>query len=143
MAPIAVVALALPETAAISTRAANSTRFSIMLRWARLARPAQPMYAGTSSRLPASFGRPTCWLAPVAAISTCTKQRMVENRRYFRSGDIGASPLCLLGPEQAVARVAQAGDNIPVIVELGIDCCREHRHVGVDLGEGARALLGA
>src|SRR4029434_10028357 len=108
MAPIAVVALALPETAAISTRAANSTRFSIMLRWARRARPAHPGYSGIPSRLPARVGRATWWLAPVAAISTCTKQRMVENRRYLRSGDIAFLPLFLFGPEQAVSRIAQA-----------------------------------
>src|SRR5262245_34361744 len=136
MAPIAVVALALPAAAAIRTRAANSTRFSIMLRWARLARPAQPVMSGRLSRLPASVFKPTWVLAPDAAINTWTKHRIVENRRYLRSGDIGTPPYCfllLLGPEKAVARISQAGDNIPVIVEFRIDGRCEYRHVGMNL----------
>ena len=48
------------------------------------------------ARAPAG-GRPAAGsrgsrLAPVAAISTCTKHRMVENRRYLRSGVMGVSP---------------------------------------------------
>ena len=47
---------------------ANSTMFSIMLRCARLARPAKPVSTGRSSRLPASVVNPTVWLAAAAAI---------------------------------------------------------------------------
>src|SRR3990167_3340118 len=143
MAPIAVMALALPAAAAISTSAANSTRFSIMLRWARLARPAQPFSSGRPSRLPARVLRPTAWLAPVAAISIWTKQRIVEKRRYFRSGDIAFSLIGLFGPEETVARIAEPGNNIPVIVEFCIDRGREHRHAGLNLGEGPGALFRA
>ena len=46
----------------------------------------------------------------------------------------------LLRTEQAVARVAEAGHNIPVIVELGIDRRREDGDIRVYFGEGAGAL---
>src|SRR5437899_4739549 len=136
------MALALPATAVTSTSAVNSTMFSIMLRCARRARPAKPVRTGRSSRLPASVLMPTTWLAAAAAISTCTNISSTENSRYLRSKLIACvSPL--LGAEQAVACIAKSGDNIPVIVEFRIDRCREHRHVGMDLGERPRALLGA
>src|SRR5258708_3891061 len=136
------MALALPATAVTSTSAVNSTMFSIMLRCARRARPAKPVSAAMPSRLPASVSRPTSRLAAAAAISTCTKASSADNSRYLRSMLICVS-LPLLGAEQAVACVAKSGNNIPVIVEFRIDRCREHRHVGMDLGEGARALFGA
>src|SRR5690242_19012521 len=147
MAPIAVVALALPATAAISTSAVNTTMFSSMLRCARLARPAKPVYSGSRSRLPASVVRPTTWLAAAAAITTWTAVSTTENKRYFRSGLMDRlSPVCpaarLLGAEEAISRITKAGDNIPVVVELGIDRGCEYRHVGMDLGEGAGARLG-
>ena len=53
------MALLMPAALAVSTRIANSTRLSSMLRCARWARPAQPVISGMFSRLPAKVGRPT------------------------------------------------------------------------------------
>src|SRR6185436_9983793 len=66
------MALVLSATTATSTRIANSTRFSSMLRCARAARPPQPVISGRPSRLPASFANPTCIRAPWTAITACT-----------------------------------------------------------------------
>ncbi len=57
-----------------------------MLRWARAARPAQPLISGMFSRLPANRGSPTSSVAPDAAITASTNVKAADHTRYISSG---------------------------------------------------------
>src|SRR3977135_39738 len=88
------MSLVLPAATATSTSAAKSTRFSSMLRCARVARPPQPVSTSMPSRLPTSAMRPTLLNAACAATSICTTVRTTDHSSRFSSGFI-APPLLL------------------------------------------------
>ena len=70
-APISVILLLFCATTTTRTSAANSSRFSIVLRCARYTRPTEPVNVGKSLRLAANVDRPTCIWAAIVAITTC------------------------------------------------------------------------
>src|SRR5262245_60727954 len=81
-----------PVTLAVSTKIANRTRFSSMLRWARWARPAQLLISASPSRLPASVGRPTCSVAPLTAMTAKMNVNAADQIRYQKVGRHGVIP---------------------------------------------------
>src|SRR6187397_738464 len=58
--------------------------------------------------------------------------------KLVRRASRGARPL--LGAEQAIARVAEARDDVALLVQALVDARRVDRHVGVARVEGLQAL---
>src|SRR5688572_24461405 len=87
---------------------AKTTRLSSRLKWARRARPAQPVIGGRASRLPARIGSPIRPWAPITAISIWTKASAADQTSICRSNVMSYSPLA---NEGGIVSALASGSN--------------------------------